>query len=122
MHNRRYLSLPNKNRRLVKIPHSDILYLEGNGNYTCIHLQDGTVKLSTKTMLFHINNCLNENFLRIHRTFCVNKSHIQNFNKKENVDSLFLKGGIQLAISRRKRMDLLRKKSFDFAGEDICIN
>jgi two-component system, LytTR family, response regulator len=122
MQNRLYLLLPNKNRKLVKIPHADILYLEGNGNYTSIHLQDGTVQLSTKTMLFHINNCLNENFLRIHRAFCVNKVHIQNFNKKENVDSLFLKGGIQIAISRRKRRDLLRKKSFDFSGEGNYLN
>ena len=113
MQNNHYLSLPNKHRKLEKIDYSDILYLQSIRNYTLIHLQDGTVKMSTKTMLFHINHCLNDNFIRIHRTFCVNKYHIQNFDKKENVDSLFLKGGIQLAISRRKRSDILRNKAFD---------
>jgi two-component system LytT family response regulator len=122
MQNISYLLLPNKFRKLEKIPYSDILYLQSNSNYTLIHLQDGSVKISTKTLLFHINNSLNDSFIRIHRTFCVNKSHIQNFNKKENVDSLFLKGGIQLAFSRRKRRDLLKKKSFDFSGEDSCLN
>lgn len=113
MQNNHYLLLPNKHRKLEKIDYSDILYLQSIRNYTLIHLQDGTVKMSTKTMLFHINHCLNDHFIRIHRTYCVNKYHIQNFDKKENVDSLFLKGGIQLAISRRKRSDILRKRSFE---------
>lgn len=114
MQNNQYLSIPNKHRKLEKIEYLDILYLQSIRNYTLIHLQDGTVRMSTKTMLFHINHCLNDNFIRIHRTYCVNKDHIQNFDIKENVDSLFLKGGIQLTISRRKRSDILRKRSFDF--------
>jgi DNA-binding LytR/AlgR family response regulator len=117
-----YLSLPNRFRKLDKILYSDILYLESNRNYTIIHLQDGTVRMSTKTMLFHINNCLNDNFIRIHRAFCVNKNYIQNFDKKENIDSLFLKGGIQLAISRRKRRNLLKEKPFFLSKGENCIN
>ncbi|MES2520868.1 MAG: LytTR family transcriptional regulator DNA-binding domain-containing protein [Bacteroidota bacterium] len=110
-----YFLLPNKYRQFEKIPYSDILYLQSNSNYTLIHLQDGTVKISTKTLLFHVKNTLNDNFIRIHRTFCVNKSHVENYDKKENVDFLLLRGGIQLAISRRKRRELLKKKSLSFS-------
>ena len=97
-----YFSLPNKHRKIEKIPYSEILYLEAKMNYTLIHLENGKVKISTKTMLFHLNNNLNESFLRIHRTFCVNKSHIESYDKELNANVLQVKGGTQLAVSRRK--------------------
>jgi DNA-binding LytR/AlgR family response regulator len=99
--------LPNKHRKFEKIPYSEILYLEGNINYTLIHLQSGKVKISPRTLLFHINNSLNESFIRIHRAFCVNKNYIQDYNEKENANFLLLKSGTQLAVSRRKRSVLL---------------
>lgn len=102
-----YFLLPNKHRRFEKIPYSEIVYLEGNINYTLIHLQSGRVKISPRTLLFHINNSLNESFIRIHRAFCVNKEHIANYDEKVNANILFLKTGIQLAVSRRKRHALL---------------
>lgn len=101
------LLLPNKHRKFERIPYSEILYLEGNINYTLIHLQGGKVKISPRTLLFHINNSLNESFIRIHRAFCVNKDYIQDYNEKENANVLLLKSGIQLAVSRRKRNVLL---------------
>lgn len=101
------LLLPNKHRKFEKIPYSEILYLEGNINYTLIHLQSGKVKISPRTLLFHVNNSLNESFIRIHRAFCVNKDYIQDYNEKENANVLLLKSGIQLAVSRRKRSALL---------------
>jgi DNA-binding LytR/AlgR family response regulator len=107
MQNSSCFLLPNKHRKFEKIPYSDILYLEGNINYTLIHLKDGQVKLSPRTLLFHVNNSLNESFLRIHRAFCVNKEHIEHYDGKENAYSLKLKTGIKLAVSRRKRHVLL---------------
>ena len=107
MENESYFLLPNKHRRFEKIPYSDILYLEGNINYTLIHLRNGKVKLSPRTLLFHVNNSLNESFIRIHRAFCVNKQYIENYDEKQNANVIFLKSGVQLAVSRRKRHLLL---------------
>jgi DNA-binding LytR/AlgR family response regulator len=107
MENKTCFMLPNKHRKFEKIPYSDIMYLEGNINYTLIHLKNGQVKLSPRTLLFHVNNSLNESFLRIHRAFCVNKEHIEHYDEKENAYLLRLKTGIQLAVSRRKRHVLL---------------
>lgn len=121
MRDNHYFLLPNKHRKFEQILYSDILYLQSNSNYTLIHLQDGSVKISTKTLLFHINNSLNESFIRIHRTFCVNKNYVQNFNIKENTDFLQIRGGIQLALSRRKRREILKKKSLDFSTQNQII-
>lgn len=98
-----HLLLPNRNRKTEKIQYSDILYLEGNINYTIIHLQNGKIKISPRTLLFHINNSLDDSFIRIHRAFCVNRSYIQTYDQKESPESLLLKGGIRLAVSRRKK-------------------
>ena len=121
MRDNHYFLLPNKHRKFEQILYSDILYLQSNSNYTLIHLQDGSVKISTKTLLFHINNSLNESFIRIHRTFCVNKNYVQNFNVTENTDFLQIRGGIQLALSRRKRREILKKKSLDFSNQNQII-
>jgi DNA-binding LytR/AlgR family response regulator len=107
MQNSSYFLLPNKHRKFEKIPYSEILYLEGNINYTLIHLKGGQVKLSPRTLLFHVNNSLNESFIRIHRAFCVNKEHIENYDEKKSANVLLLKSGVQLAVSRRKRHALL---------------
>ena len=97
-----YLLLPHRTGKPQKIQFSDILYLEGIINYTLIHLQDGKVKLSPRTLLFHINNSLDESFIRIHRTYCVNKQFIQDYDYKLNPKYLLLKGGVSLKVSRRK--------------------
>ncbi|PWK28185.1 LytTr DNA-binding domain-containing protein [Arcicella aurantiaca] len=121
MRDNHYFLLPNKHRKFEQILYSDILYLQSNSNYTLIHLQDGSVKISTKTLLFHINNSLDESFIRIHRTFCVNKNYIQNPDVNGNTDFLQIRGGIQLALSRRKRREILREKSLEFSGENQSI-
>lgn len=102
-----YFILPNRHRKSEKIAYSDIIYLEAATNYTLIHLQSGKVKISPKTLLFHVNNSLNESFVRIHRAFCVNRDYIQNYSKNENASMLLLRGGIELTVSRRKIKALL---------------
>ena len=103
-----YLTLPNKFRKSEKIPLTEIVYLEANQNYTLIHLQNGKVRLSAQTLLFHVNNYLDESFIRIHRTFCVNKNHIEGFDKPKSPTYLLLNGGTKLTISRRQRKNLIR--------------
>jgi DNA-binding LytR/AlgR family response regulator len=98
-----YFMLPNSHRKSEKIPYSEILYLEARVNYTLIHLQNGKVKISPKTLLFHVNNSLNDSFIRIHRTFCVNVNYIQDYDKKNEASSLLVRGGIKLAVSRRRK-------------------
>ena len=107
MQNNLALPLPNRNRKIDIIPYSDILYLEGAVNYTLIHLQNGKVKISPRTLLFHIKNSLNEAFIRIHRAYCVNESYIQSYDKQQNPEYLLLQGGIKLNVSRRKQKSLI---------------
>lgn len=104
----RFFLLPNKHKRKDKIPFDDILYLQGNVNYTLIHLYNGKIKISPRTLLYHIQHSLNDSFVRIHRAYIVNKKHIKDSEiyDMKHATSLFLKDGTQLAVSRRKRNSL----------------
>ena len=101
-----YFSLPHRTGKTQKIQFSEIVYLEGSINYTLIHLTNGSIKISPRTLLFHINNSLNESFIRIHRSFCVNKHFIQSYEPDVNPDYLLLEGGFKLTFSRRKKKNL----------------
>jgi two-component system LytT family response regulator len=108
LNNSKFFLLPNKHKRKDKIPFDDILYLQGNVNYTLIHLYNGKIKLSPRTLLYHIQHSLNDSFIRIHRGYIVNKKYIKDseiFDTK-SITSIFLKDGTQLAVSRRKRNNL----------------
>ena len=94
-------------RKFLKIPYQDILYLEGKSNYTIIHLSNGNFKLSPRTLLYHVQNSVDDSFIRIHRAFCVNKFHIESTVLEEKTKThVQLDNGKQLAISRRRRKNL----------------
>ncbi len=98
--------LPNKRKKLEKIEYADILYLEGSINYTLIHLKNGNVKVSPRTLLYHIQRSLDETFIRVHRAFCINKTYLETYDAEVSPNYLHLQGGIRLAVSRRKRKAL----------------
>ncbi len=101
----RFFLLPNKHKRKDKIPFDDILYLQGNINYTLIHLYNGKIKLSPRTLLYHIQHSLNDSFIRIHRAYIVNKRYLKDTQELDikHITHLFLKDETQLPVSRRKR-------------------
>lgn len=76
------------------IRHADILYVQGNGPYSILHLKDDTC--TTAKTLKSIVPELGEGFVRIHKTFLVNKNYIKGFNK----DKLILQNDECLPVSR----------------------
>ena len=66
-------------KRFYRIPHSDILFVEGMGNYVKYHLKSGerkTVYASLKDTLEQLPN----SFLRLHRSYVINKQHLDSFS------------------------------------------
>ncbi len=100
-----FLNLPSR-KNVDKISFADIIYLESSSNYTIIHLQNGKKKLSSRTMLYHIQNSLDSNFVRIHRAYCVNRNFILNYDYKLDPEIVQLATGKSLAVSRRKQRDV----------------
>ncbi len=100
-----FLLLPSRHNGIEKIAKNDILYLEGDLNYTIIHLVNGSKKVSSRTLGFHIQNSLNASFIRIHKAFCVNKTYILKGRNKYffDTDQVELENGLLLNVARRRK-------------------
>jgi two-component system LytT family response regulator len=59
---------------------ADITKLEANGNFTDVHLTDGTKKMICK-FLKHFDDLLTAPFIRIHRSYIVNTNFIKSYSK-----------------------------------------
>ncbi len=71
-------------KRFYKVLPSNILYLEGLGNYITIYLKNGKSLISYLT-LKEAESMLNPNFRRIHKSFVINTQEIDSYNN-ENVE------------------------------------
>ncbi len=97
-----FFLLSNSSRKIEEIPLNEIMYLEGSANYTLIHLISGKIKVSSRTMSYHIKNSINGSFLRIHKSFCVNTVYISPTLNKYR-DNIKLTNGTELAVARRRK-------------------
>lgn len=85
------------NRRTSRIEFDQLLYVESMADYIKIHLADGGEVVS-KEKISHMEEELPDTFLRIHRSFIVNKSKISSYNREE-----LIIGEIELPVSRSYR-------------------
>ena len=81
------------------IPADEIIYLESDGDYVNIHTKDGSF-LKEKTMKYFETHLEPKNFIRIHRSFIANVSHILrlDYYDKENYVAV-LKNNERLKVS-----------------------
>ena len=66
------------NRQTSRIKYDELVYLESLGDYIEFHLANGSC-VSSKEKISHMEDKLPEGFLRIHRSFIVNRSKISSF-------------------------------------------
>lgn len=72
----------NMNKRRVKVNFAEILYIEGLKEYVKIHVTKEKL-LITKMQIGHIQELLNDDFVRIHRSFIVAKKKVQSYSHVE---------------------------------------
>ena len=78
-----------------------ISHIEGVRNYSYIYLSNGSRELSSKNLAYFEDILIDKGFFRSHRSYLVNKSHIEVLKD----DHFVLKNGIEIPISRRKRTE-----------------
>ena len=78
---------------------NEILYFEGEVNYTHIHLITGKQKLLAKTLLTIENTIASDAFVRISRKHLVNRKFITEVGR----DFVVLSNNLMLPIARRRR-------------------
>ncbi|MFT5667809.1 MAG: two-component system LytT family response regulator [Vicingaceae bacterium] len=85
----------------------DILYMEGDRNYSLIHQKNGTKELSSKTLGYFEELLSDKGFFRPHRSYLINSNAVHDLQ----ADTLILKNKATLPISRRKKTEA--KKWFE---------
>ncbi len=83
----------------LKLILKDIVHIEGDRNYSYIHLKNATKKLVTKTLSDLEELLDSKGFYRCHRSHILNSVHIIN-TKGISVE---LSNNVQLPVSRRKK-------------------
>ena len=104
-HEKTFLELIS-NRKLVRVPHENIIYIESLSDYIKVHLMQQT-EIGSKEKISVIEERLPGYFIRIHRSFIVNSYKITRTNSNE----IELDGTV-LNIGRSyKKQVLLKLKS-----------
>lgn len=94
----RYISVQSMGRTIYLSPDA-ITYMEGEGNYTFININTGKKYLVSRTLKSLAEN-LNQNFLRVHKSYLVNTDYV--VERMEEDRLLRLSCGKEVAVSRRK--------------------
>lgn len=96
------LAIPTVGRTLF-FSTTDIVRLEGVGNYTRFYMSNGEQHLSSKTLKEYADILQTHNFLRIHKSHLVNRSAIITY---KNEGAVALKENIVLPVSRQRRPEI----------------
>ena len=95
----------NINKRRVKVNFSEILYVEGMKEYVKIYTASNKW-LITKMQIGQISELLNEQFVRIHRSYIVAKSRITSYNLAEvSIENIVLPVGTIYKDSISKQLE-----------------
>jgi len=87
------------------IPTDDILFAEGQNNYTHFHLSRQRRLVASKTLLEFENLLSEQGFLRVHKSFLVNMKYVERYLSKNG--TLLLTDGNEVEVSRRRKDEVL---------------
>jgi len=85
---------------------ASITKLQANGNFTDVHLSDGSCKMICK-FLKHFDELLDIPFVRVHRSFIVNLNYIKSYSKNSG-GYLTLLDGSEIEVSATYKQGLLK--------------
>lgn len=91
------------NRQTSRVSFEDVLYIESLADYIKIHRVSGE-PVTSREKISHIEKALPDTFLRIHRSFIVNRTKISSYSREH----VFI-GEFELPISRTYRKEVVTR-------------
>ena len=97
----------NTDGKLIFIDSESIIYVESEGNYSTLFLEDSSKMVLTKK-LKEVNQLLPENqFFRIHNSYIVNLNKIKEFYKSEGY--VVMSSNHKIPVARQRKSGFLEK-------------
>jgi two-component system, LytTR family, response regulator len=97
---RHCIIIPQGNNQLI-VPTSELVCLEGDGNYSYLYLSDGSRHLVSKTLKSYAAFLDSRTFVRIHKSSIINMNYLQAVYTDPD-RFVQLKGGQTIPVSRRR--------------------
>lgn len=96
--------------KIIIIELDELIYLEGAGNYTKFYTTDGEVHTSSKNLkIYDDAMTANTSFIRIHRSYIINKKYVKQIIKDNNHQWIIeMKNKNRLEISKGKLDEILQ--------------
>lgn len=91
---------------LLFISTTDIIYCQGQGNYTEIFLLNGQKITSSHTLRAYEDMLTGRHFFRTHKSFLINLQHIESYRKGEG-GNVVMSNGREIEIARRNKTGFL---------------
>jgi len=91
---------------IVYLDPDNIVYLQGDINYTHIHLIQGNKITSSKTLKDFEQLLSSKQFFRIHKANIINLSYVSKYLKGDGGEVVMVEGS-SLEVSRQKKVELL---------------
>jgi two-component system, LytTR family, response regulator len=89
----------------------EILYLNSDGNYTTIHLENKQKIVSSRNLGDYESLLESLHFFRIHHSTIINLAQIREYLKGEG-GSVILTDGTELDVSKRRKKEFLEMIGF----------
>jgi len=90
------------------VPLENILYLQGEVNYTRLHLHKEEKLLTSKTLKDYETFLSDFGFFRIHQSYLINLSYVKEYIKGDG-GVIVMKNGTHLNLSRRRKQQFLSR-------------
>ncbi|WP_341226607.1 LytTR family DNA-binding domain-containing protein [uncultured Arcticibacterium sp.] len=90
---------------------NSILYIKAEQNYSVFHLEDGNKLTSAYTLKHYERHLHNNDFIRLSRSFLVQRNFVKGIRKQTSSSYAVLKNGREVLISRR-RLQTVKKATF----------
>ncbi len=102
--------IPHNGKHTV-IPIEELIYVEGEGNYSYLFTKSGNRYLVSKTLKFFEQSLSQNTFIRIHKSSIININYLKELSIEAD-RFVKLECGKEIAISRRKVREVYQALSY----------
>ncbi len=97
----------NVDGKIIFLKPDEVLYCEGDGNYTSVFLEGGEKLFLTQTLKKMEDKLNSDEFYRVHNSFIVNLTKVREYLKTDAY--IIMCDGKHIPVSRQRRTDFLNK-------------
>ncbi|WP_337044349.1 LytR/AlgR family response regulator transcription factor [Emticicia sp. 17c] len=90
----------------------EIVYLKADVNYTEFYMKNGRKIVSSSTLKHHEADERLKDFLRVNKSYLVNKKYIGQYRARYKDVRIYLTDGYEIKVARRRRIAIMKSLEY----------